>query len=607
MTFRVSLRRAIGAGADPVSFMDVKLTFACEFILTSRAPSKIVARCKVPAASMRWRGGRQRMTRMFGLMQDRPLLISTLIEHAARYHPAVEIVSKTCEGDVHRSNYAGLRSRAAKLAKALLRMGVRPGDRVATLAWNTHRHMELYFAVSGIGAILHTVNPRLFPEQIDYIVNHAESRALFFDITFADLVARLTPKLPTIESFVAMTDETHLPTAVSEALCYETLVEAQDDAFTWPVFDERAASSLCYTSGTTGNPKGVLYSHRSTVLHSFIACSSDGLRLSSADSVLLAVPLFHVNAWGVPYAAAMCGAKVVLPGPQLDGKSLFDLAAQESCNFSLGVPTVWLGFFKYIDETPDLDLSRIGLERVVIGGSAAPRAIIERFRETFGAFVIHAWGMSETSPLGSIGNLLPKHRSLPPDQQIAIQTKQGRAIYGVELQLVGPKGETLRHDGRSAGDLKVRGPWVSAGYFKNEGGAVLDEEGWFATGDVATIDPDGFIQITDRSKDVIKSGGEWISSIDLENAAVAHPAVQEAAMIGLPHARWQERPLLIVVPKPGAIANRDELLSFMAARVAKWQLPDDVAFVEELPHTATGKLLKTRLREQFRDHPWPMA
>ena len=543
---------------------------------------------------------------MLGLMQDRPLLVSSLIEYAARYHPTVEIVSKTCEGATLRTNYANLRARAAKLAKALIRLGVKPGDRVATLAWNTHRHMELYFAVSGLGAVLHTVNPRLFPEQIDYIVNHAEDRVLFFDITFADLIAKLRPKFATVQHLVAMTDPEHTPDKLPGSLVYETLLDAETDDFEWPEFDERTASSLCYTSGTTGNPKGVLYSHRSTLLHSFIACSSDGLKLSSADSVLLVVPLFHVNAWGIPYAAAMCGAKVVLPGPSLDGKSLFDLAVQEKCNFSLGVPTVWLGFFKYIEDNPGLDLSAIKLQRVVIGGSAAPRAIIEKFHETFDTFTIHAWGMSETSPLGTIGNLLPKHRDLPRADQVSVQAKQGRAMYGVELRIVDEHGKPLPHDGAAAGDLKVRGPWVASGYFKGEGGTVVDGEGWFATGDVATIDRDGYIQITDRSKDVIKSGGEWISSIDLENAAVAHPTVQEAAVIGLPHPKWQERPLLIIVRKPGTDPSRAELLEFMSTRVAKWWLPDDVTFVDELPHTATGKLQKTKLREQFKHHTLPV-
>ncbi|MBX3571219.1 MAG: long-chain-fatty-acid--CoA ligase [Mesorhizobium sp.] len=542
---------------------------------------------------------------MLGLMQDQPLLISSLIEHAARFHPHSEIVSRTCEGPTMRLTYSGLRARAAKLANALLRMGIKPGDRVASLAWNTHRHMELYFAVSGIGAVLNTVNPRLFPEQIDYIVNHAENRVLFFDITFAGLVSDLKPKLATVERFVALTDAEHLPKDIDGADAYEDLLSAETADIAWPEFDERTASSLCYTSGTTGNPKGVLYSHRSTILHSFMVCTADGFRLARADSVLLVVPLFHVNAWGIPYASAMCGAKLVLPGPKLDGKSLFELAVAEECTFSLGVPTVWLGFFKHIDDNPGLDVSKLKLERVVVGGSAAPRAIIERFRRDHGVFVLHAWGMSETSPVATIGNLLPAHRGLPEKGQIDIQAKQGRPVYGIDIKITGEDGSDLPMDGSVSGDLKVRGPWVTSGYFRGEGGHVLDADGWFATGDVAKIDAEGYVQLTDRSKDVIKSGGEWISSIDLENAAVGHPAVQEAAVIGLPHPKWQERPLLIIVRKPGAQASREELLAFLSDRVAKWWLPDDVAFVDELPHTATGKLLKTKLREQFRNHTLP--
>lgn len=542
---------------------------------------------------------------MLGLMQDKPLLISSLIEHAARYHPDVEIVSRTCEGETVRSSWRHLSKRVAQLANALKRMGVGPGDRVASLAWNTHRHVELYFAVSGIGAILNTVNPRLFPEQVDYIVNHAENRVLFFDITFAGLVADLQPSFATVEHYVALTDAAHLPGEVENAVAYEDLLAAEPDTIDWPVFDERTAASLCYTSGTTGNPKGVLYSHRSTVLHSFMVRTVDGFSLSSADSVLLVVPLFHVNAWGIPYAAAMCGAKLVLPGPKLDGKSIYELAVSEQCTFSLGVPTVWLGFFQHIDETPGLDLSQLKLSRVVVGGSAAPRAIIARFRQELGVFVIHAWGMSETSPVATIGNLLPGHAGLSDDEKIDIQAKQGRVVYGVELKIIDENGAELPQDGSVAGDLLVRGPWVTSGYFKGVGGQVLDKDGWFATGDVAKIDSDGYVVLTDRSKDVIKSGGEWISSIDLENAAVAHPQIQEAAVIGLPHPRWQERPLLIVVPKAGTEPKRDEILNFLSGRVAKWWLPDDVVFVSELPHTATGKLLKTKLREQFRDHVLP--
>ena len=541
---------------------------------------------------------------MLGLMQDHPLLISTLIDHAARCHPDVEIVSRTCEGPTVKTNWRELSVRVAKLSNALQRMGVKPGDRVASLAWNTHRHVELYFAVSGIGAVLNTVNPRLFPEQIEYIVNHAENRVVFFDITFAGIVSDLQSSFSTVEHLVALTDAAHLPAETPSAVAYEDLIAPEEGEIAWPTFDERTASSLCYTSGTTGNPKGVLYSHRSTILHSFMVCTADGFNLSSADSVLLVVPLFHVNAWGIPYAAAMCGAKLVLPGPKLDGKSLFALAVEEKCTFSLGVPTVWLGFFQHIDDTPEVDVSALKLQRVVVGGSAAPRAVIERFRD-LGVFVIHAWGMSETSPVATVGNLLPKHRGLPLGEQIDVQVRQGRIVYGVELKIVDEKRKPLPMDGSVAGDLYVRGPWVTSGYFKGVGGPMLDDGGWFPTGDVARIDSDGYVVLTDRSKDVIKSGGEWISSIDLENAAVAHPAVQEAAVIGLPHPKWQERPFLIIVPKAGMSATKDEVLEFLSSRVAKWWLPDDIVFVSELPHTATGKLQKTKLREQFRDHVLP--
>ncbi|EAQ02034.1 medium-chain-fatty-acid-CoA ligase [Pseudooceanicola batsensis HTCC2597] len=537
---------------------------------------------------------------MLGLMQDRPLLISGLLRHAEQYHPDVAIVSKTCEKTTERLTYKSLAERARQLAQALIRLGVKPGDRVATMAWNTHRHLELYFAVSGIGAVLHTVNPRLFPEQIDYILNHAESSVLLFDITFGEQVRALMPNLTSVRHVIAMTDADHMAGQPSEALVYEDLIAQEDGDFDWPVFDENSASSLCYTSGTTGNPKGVLYSHRSTVLHSFVVCQRDGLNLGAADCTLLAVPLFHVNAWGVPYASAMCGARLVLPGPDLDGKSLYDLAVAEGCTFSLGVPTVWLGLFKHIEET-GADTSKLTFDRVVIGGSAAPRSIIEKFRR-IGVFVIHAWGMSETSPLASVGALLPKHAALDETAQVDIQTLQGRAIFGVELRVVDDRGEPLPHDGKVAGDLQVRGPWIAAGYYKGEGGDVLDAEGWFSTGDVAKLDRDGYVQITDRSKDVIKSGGEWISSIDLENAAMAHPAVQEAAVIGIPHPKWQERPLLLVVRKAGASVEKSGLIDHLSGLVAKWWLPDDVLFVDELPHTATGKLQKMELRKRFGDH-----
>lgn len=542
---------------------------------------------------------------MQGLMQDHPLLISSLLEHARRYHPDTEIVSRTCEQETVRSDYRTLSQRAKQMAQALLKMGVKPGDRVATLAWNTHRHLELYFAVSGIGAVLHTVNPRLFPEQIDYILNHADSGVLFFDITFGDLVNGLMPKLPNLRHCIAMTDADHMTGMPAKSEVYEDLLAGQDGLFDWPSFDETTASSLCYTSGTTGNPKGVLYSHRSTVLHSFLVCQTDGLQLGSGDSTLLAVPLFHVNAWGIPYASAMCGAKLVLPGPQLDGQSLYDLAVTEQCTLSLGVPTVWLGFFKYLETDETADPEKLNLKRVVVGGAAAPRSIIEKFQK-IGVFVAQAWGMSETSPVATICNLLPKHRDLPPEKQVDIQVLQGRAMFGVELRVLDEDGKDISMGSGQAGDLQVRGPWVTTGYFGGEGGNVLDAEGWFSTGDVAKIDPDGYVQITDRSKDVIKSGGEWISSIDLENAAMAHIDVDEAAVIARPHPKWQERPLLIVVRKAGAAVTAAEIRSFLSDHVARWWLPDDVVFVDSLPHTATGKLQKMKLREQFADHVLPV-
>ncbi|MFN4163488.1 MAG: 3-(methylthio)propionyl-CoA ligase [Ferrovibrio sp.] len=545
---------------------------------------------------------------MQGLIQDRPLLISSLIEFAALYHGNTEIVTRSVEGPIHRYTYRDLSSRSKQLANALTRLGVKMGDRIGTLAWNTYRHFELYYGVSGMGAVLHTVNPRLFPEQIDYIVNHAEDQYLFFDLTFAPLVEKLAPQLKTVKGFVLMSDRAHVPAdcKIPNLIVYEELIGKENTEFNWPQFDEKTASSLCYTSGTTGNPKGVLYSHRSTVLHSYAVCQRDGLNLGSADSALVIVPLFHANAWGVPYGACMSGAKLVFPGPALDGKSVYELLRDEKCNFSLGVPTVWLAFFQHVDANPGLDLKAdIKLERCVIGGSAAPRAMIERFAKQFNCFVIHAWGMTEMSPLGTTGNLLKKHATLPLEQRLDVQSKQGRTVYGVEIKITDDDGNELPRDGKAFGNVKVRGPWITAGYFKGEGGNVLDKDGWFTTGDVATLDPDGYMQITDRAKDVIKSGGEWISSIDLENAAVGHPAVQEAAVIGVAHAKWQERPLLLVIKKAGQDTTKEELMSFLEAKVAKWWLPDDIVFVTELPHTATGKLLKTKLREQFKDHKLP--
>ena len=542
---------------------------------------------------------------MLGLMQDRPLLISQLIEHAAANHGDTEIVSRRVEGDIHRYTYAEARVRAKQMAEALLALGIKPGDRVGTLAWNGYRHFELYYAVSGMGAVCHTINPRLFPEQIVYIVNHAEDQLLFVDLNLLPAVAKLLPQLKTVRHVVAMTDRAHLPKdlGIANLLVYEELIADRPGTYEWPEFDERTASSLCYTSGTTGNPKGVLYHHRSTILHAYGSALPDTLGLSARSVVLPVVPMFHVNAWGLPYSAALVGAKIVFPGPALDGASLYELFEKEGVVFTAGVPTVWLALLNHL-QANGLKLST--LKYAVIGGSAAPSAMIEAF-DKYGVEVLHAWGMSEMSPLGSVNHPKAKHARLSAAERLAVRVKQGRPPFGVEMEIVDDAGNKLPHDGKAFGDLLVRGPWVTSGYFKGEGGNVLRDGGWFATGDVATLDPDGYMQITDRSKDVIKSGGEWISSIDLENAAMAHPGVAEAAVIGVAHPKWDERPLLIVQKKAGSEIGKTELIDFLAGKVAKWWLPDDVQFVEAIPHTATGKILKTKLREDFRNYRLPTA
>ena len=544
-----------------------------------------------------------------GLMMDMPLLISSLIAHADRHHGDTEIVSRTVEGPdkdgrgaIHRSTYRAAHQRARQLAKALTALGVGQSERIGTLAWNGYRHFETYFAVSGMGAVCHTINPRLFPDQLAYIINHAEDRYVLFDLSFVPLVEKLAPVCPGVRGWVAMTDQAHMPqAAIPNLLCYEALLAAQTDAFDWPQFDERLASSLCYTSGTTGNPKGVLYSHRSTVLHAYASALPDSLGLSARDVVMPVVPMFHVNAWGAPYACAAVGAKMVMPGAVLDGKSLYELFEAEKVSFSSGVPTVWLNLLTHMKQE-GLKFSK--LQRVVIGGSACPPAMIDSFQNDYGVKVLHAWGMTEMSPLGTVGTFKLKHEGLDAAALRAVQVRAGRAIFGVDMKIVDAEGVALPWDGQAFGDLLVRGPWVCKRYFKDEGGDPL-HDGWFATGDVATIDADGYMQITDRSKDVIKSGGEWISSIDLENIAVAHPGIAEAAVIGIAHPKWDERPLVVAVKKPGATVTREELLKFYEGKIAKWWTPDDVVFVEQLPHTATGKLLKTKLRQDLKDHKLP--
>jgi fatty-acyl-CoA synthase len=544
---------------------------------------------------------------MLGQMMDRPLLISGAIEFAARYHHRAEIVSRTVEGEMHRCRYGDLEARAKRLANALRRLGVSPGDRVATLAWNTFRHAELYFGISGMGAVCHTVNPRLFHDQLRYIVNHAADSVLFVDLTFVPLAEALAVDFKPVRHYVVMTDAAHMPqTSLPNALCYEELLASEPDDFPWPSFDENTASSLCYTSGTTGNPKGALFSHRSTILHSFACRMADSTAISMRDSVCPVVPMFHANAWGSPYTAAMAGAKLVLPGPRLDGKSLYELFESEAVTMALGVPTVWLALLAFLDENK---LRLTSLKRTLIGGSAVPLAMIESFEERYGVEVIHGWGMTELSPTGTVGTLTPNVAALPAEQRRKYKTRQGRPLYTVGLKLVDGAGQEVPQDGEARGELLVRGPWVISGYFKDEPAtkAAFDEAGWFRTGDVATIDVDGYLQIVDRSKDVIKSGGEWISSIDVENAAIGHPDVAEAAVIGLPHPRWGERPLLVVVPRAGRQPEAADILSYLAGHLAKWQLPDEVVFTTELPHTATGKILKTKLREIYRDHPRPAA
>jgi acyl-CoA synthetase (AMP-forming)/AMP-acid ligase II len=544
---------------------------------------------------------------LMGQMMHQSLLISSILQFAARHYGASEIVSRRVETDLqdqrHRYTYRDCELRARKLAVTLQTLGVSAGVRVGTLAWNGYRHLELYYGASGSGAVLHTINPRLHPDQIAYIVNHAEDRVLCFDLSFLPLVEGIAAACPTVQAFVLMSDRDHMPasTVIPNLLCYEGLLDAASGDYSWPVFDENAAASLCYTSGTTGNPKGALYSHRSTVLHAYASALPNVLNVSAGDTVLPVVPMFHVNAWGLPYSVLLSGAKMVLPGARLDGKSLYELFESEGVTFSAGVPTVWLGLINHVLQN---DLRFSTFRRTVIGGSACPPAMMNTLIDRLGVQVIHGWGMTEMSPLGTTGGLLARHHALPVEAQRAILQKQGHAIYGVDMKIVDDDGKELPWDGSTSGHLMVKGPWIIASYFKGEGGDPL-VDGWFPTGDVATIDADGFLQITDRSKDVIKSGGEWIGSIDIENIAMAHPAVLQAACIAIAHPKWDERPLLLVVRKPGQDVGREEMLGWFEGRIARFWMPDDVVFVEALPIGGTGKVQKNKLREQFKGHRSP--
>ena len=540
---------------------------------------------------------------MLGNMMDSPLLISGLIEHAASTNPNSEIVSRRCETngetDIHRYTMKDAAKRSKQIANALIDLGAQPSDRIATLAWNNYRHFELYFGVSGIGSVLHTINPRLFPEQLVYIINHAEDQWIFVDLSFVPLLESIQDQISSVKGFIILADPDNMPkTSLNNVLCYEDLISGASDQLEWPQFDENSAASLCYTSGTTGNPKGVLYSHRSTLLHSMSEISREALGITSLSCVLPVVPMFHVNAWGVPYAAAMTGAKLVFPGPGMDGASLWQLIEAEQPDLLLGVPTVWLMLLNHMDE---IGKTLDSVTNVVVGGSAAPLSMIKKFDQVHDAFLIHAWGMTEMSPLGTSNVKTAAMNNMPIEARYQLQQKQGRPVFGVQMKIIDDNGDSQPHDGTTFGRLLVRGPWVIKQYYKTDDMSSF-ENGWLDTGDVATIDENNYLGIVDRSKDVIKSGGEWISSIDLENAAVGHPDIVEACVIGVAHEKWDERPLLLVIRKPESTLSGDETKHFLEDKIAKWWMPDDVIFVDSLPHTATGKLLKINLRKEYQDY-----
>ena len=545
---------------------------------------------------------------MKGLMQDWSLLVHRVLDHAAQWHGERDIVSRTVEGPIHRQTYRDLDRRARTLASAVqARLGIKPGDIIATMAWNGYRHMEIWYGVMSLGAVVHTLNPRLFADQLVYIINHAEDQWIFTDLTFVPLLEKLQDNLPSVKGFIIMTDAAHMPasTTLKNPICYEDLLVQGDATFAWPEFDENTACGLCYTSGTTGKPKGVLYSHRSNVLHAMAFSGGDVLALNSHDVVLPIVPMFHANAWSLVFGCPLSGTGMVMPGPKLDGASVFELLDSAHVTMSSAVPTVWLMLLQYLEQNPALKLPH--LQRVVIGGASCPESLMRAFVEKYNVDVIHGWGMTEMSPVGTVGKMKGSMAGILPQELWKAKLKQGRPIFGVEMKITDDANLELAHDGKVFGRLKVKGPAIAAAYFKGEGQSSFDEDGWFDTGDVSTIDEWGYMQITDRSKDVIKSGGEWISSIELENAAMGCVGVAEAAAIGLPHPKWDERPLLIIVKKPGAEVSKEQVLNHMAGKIAKWWMPDDVTFTEEIPHTATGKISKLQLRETFKNYRLPIT